>query len=161
MRIARSRPGDAAALTRMAHEAKRHWGYPETWIARWKDVLTLTPEYIRANPTYCAIEAGAIVGFCALRLRGAEALVDHLWVAPASMGRGVGRSLFRRCEETAMEAGASILKIESDPNAEGFYRAMGASTVGRNPAPMDGRERFLPLLEKSLAPIDPRPAGPQ
>lgn len=150
MRIERSKPGDAQALTAVAFGAKRSWGYPESWIEAWRPVLTLTPEYIRANPTYCAVEAGGIVGFFALRLGGAEATLDHLWVAPAAEGRGVGRSLFRHCEETARQAGARLLRIESDPHAEGFYHAMGAVTVGRGPAAMDGGERFLPLLERRL-----------
>jgi len=150
MRIVRSRSEDAAALTRIAFAAKRRWGYPESWVQRWKDVLTVTPEYVRENPTYCAIRGGEIVGFCALRLNGAEASVDHLWVLPAETGKGVGTALFRRCEGRARQAGASRLKVESDPNAEGFYLAMGAVPVGRQPASMDGAARYLPLLEKSL-----------
>jgi GNAT superfamily N-acetyltransferase len=151
MLIARSRPEDAAALTRIALEAKRRWGYPEGWIERWAPVLTLTPDFIRSHPTYSAIVGDDIAGFCALRLCGAEACLEHLWVAPASAGKGIGRSLFLHCEEKAREAGSKLLRIESDPNAEGFYHAMGARTVGREPASMDGRERFLPLLEKRLA----------
>lgn len=151
MRIERSRPGDAQALTAVAFEAKRRWGYPESWIEAWRPVLTLTPEYIGANPTYCAFEGREIVGFFALRLGGAEATLDHLWVSAAAEGGGVGRSLFRHCEEVAREAGARLLRVESDPHAEGFYHAMGAVTVGREPASMDGEERFLPLLEKRLA----------
>jgi GNAT superfamily N-acetyltransferase len=150
MRIESSRPADAQALTAVAFAAKRRWGYPEGWIEAWSPVLTLTPEYIRANPTYSAVEGREIVGFCALRLDGAEAILDHLWVAPAAAGRGVGRSLFRHCEGRAREAGALLLRVESDPHAEGFYHAMGAVTVGRVPATMDGEERFLPLLEKRL-----------
>jgi len=150
MRIEASRPADAPALTRIAHEAKRHWGYPERWIRRWRAQLTVTAAYVRANPTYGAVEGREIVGFCALRLDGDRAHVDHLWVIPAAMGRGVGRRLFRRCEERAARAGASRLCIESDPNAEGFYLAMGAAAAGRKAAPMDGRRRYLPLLEKRL-----------
>ncbi|HXQ79823.1 MAG TPA: GNAT family N-acetyltransferase [Opitutaceae bacterium] len=151
VRIERSRPEDAPELTRIAFGAKRHWGYPESWIQRWRDVLTVTPEFVRENPTYCAIKGGKMIGFCALRLGGDEATVDHLWVLPAAAGEGVGASLYLRCEERAREAGASRLKVESDPHAEGFYQKMGAVAVGRRPAPMDCAERFLPLLEKTLA----------
>jgi|SRR5271165_51557 len=150
-RIVAAGPGDARELTAIAHEAKRHWGYPGRWIVRWKGALTVTPGFILANPTFCAVLGGRIVGFCALKLGGATASVEHLWVRPGAMGRGIGRSLFRRCEAGARDAGAALLSIESDPHAEGFYNAMGAVTVGRRPAPMDGAERFLALLEKRLA----------
>ena len=54
----------------------------------------------------------------------------HLWVLPEAMGRGVGRSLFRHALERARILGFRELEIESDPNAEGFYRRIGAHRVG-------------------------------
>jgi GNAT superfamily N-acetyltransferase len=150
MRISRARPGDSAALTEIAFRAKRHWGYPEGWIRRWKRVLTLTPAYIRSNPTYAARAGATIVGFASLQRSGDVATLEHLWVSPAHFGGGVGRLLFRRCEKEARKMGAAVLQVESDPNAEGFYHAMGAVTVGRRAASLDGEKRYLPLLEKSL-----------
>jgi len=150
VQISRAQPGDAEALTAIAFSAKRHWGYPERWIQRWRDQLTLTPDYVRAHPTFVARRGTEFVGFCAIRLGGAAAAVDHLWVVPEEMGRGVGKSLFAHCEGAARECGAILLTVESDPNAERFYLSMGAEAVGRKPAFMDGRERYLPLLEKSL-----------
>ena len=76
--------------------------------------------------------------------------MEHLWVRSMEQGRGVGRMLFRHGEMIAKRDGAAILRIESDPNAEGFYLAMGATAVGRTPAPVEGVERYLPLMEKSL-----------
>ena len=150
MRIVRSSPGDAAALTAIAFEAKRQWGYPEAWIRAWAGTLTIAPGYVASNPTFSALEGGAAAGFCALRMGAGEARVDHLWVRPAHWRRGIGRALFRHAESVARAAGAQVLVVESDPNAEGFYLAMGAARVGRVPAHMEGVERFLPLLEKGL-----------
>jgi GNAT superfamily N-acetyltransferase len=151
MRIARARPGDPAALTRIAFGAERHWGYPEGWIRRWTDLLTLTPEYVRANPTFAARKGTGIAGFGSLKIRGGEARLDHPWVVPGVMGMGVGTALFRHCGSVARRRGASRLRVEADPNAEGFCHLMGASSVGRRRAPVAGRERFLPLLGKSLS----------
>jgi hypothetical protein len=39
MQIVRAKPEDAAALTQIAHAAKRHWDYPERWIEAWRDIL--------------------------------------------------------------------------------------------------------------------------
>lgn len=150
MRIVRSRPEDAATLTAIAFEAKRAWGYPERWIQGWAPTLTISPGYISSFPTFSAVVEMDISGFCALRTSGAEATIDHLWVLPASWRKGVGRALFRHAEAVARTAGATVLVMESDPNAEGFYLAMGAVRVGRVPAPMEGVERFLPLMEKNL-----------
>ncbi len=151
MRIVRSRTQDSEVLSSIAFEAKRQWGYPEPWIQKWASTLTITPAFIAEHPTFSAVEGPDVVGFCSLRMGLGEARIDHLWVRPASWGKGVGRALFRHAEAVARAAGAGVLVIESDPNAEGFYLAMGAARVGRVPAPMDGVERFLPQMEKGLA----------
>jgi len=44
LHIRRAVPAEAGLLTEIAHAAKRHWGYPENWIRRWKSDLTITPE---------------------------------------------------------------------------------------------------------------------
>ena len=54
LRIRRAAPEDAASLTQIAHEAKRHWGYPEHWIKHWQDDLTISPDFIVANQVFVA-----------------------------------------------------------------------------------------------------------
>jgi GNAT superfamily N-acetyltransferase len=143
-------PNEALTLTAIAFAAKRHWGYPEAWIDRWRDVLTITPAYVADHACFVAREDGTIVGFVALRAEGADRWIDHLWVLPGAMGHGIGRQLFSRALDEASRAGAARVLVESDPHAEGFYFRMGARTLERLPAPIDGIERLLPVMEKSL-----------
>lgn len=150
MRIVSACPEDADALSRIAVAAKRHWGYPENWIQRWRGALTLTPDYVATNPTFVAVVANERAGFYALQIRGSDALLDHLWVLPAAMGKGLGRALFAHAERIARQAGATRMSIVGDPHAEGFYLRMGAVVHGREAAPMDGEERYLPLFAKAL-----------
>ena len=150
MNVQRATPEDADALTAIAFAAKRHWGYPEDWIQRWKEALTITPEFVRFHPTYVAIEDQRIVGFCAFQLRSDAAFLEHLWVEPGSIGRGVGRALFDCVEQLARNGGAGRIEIESDPNAKGFYEQMGATVYGAESAAMEDYPRFLPLLRKTL-----------
>ncbi|HEX6373962.1 MAG TPA: GNAT family N-acetyltransferase [Longimicrobium sp.] len=143
---------DAAALTAIAHAAKRHWGYPEAWIARWRDALTLTPAYIADHAVFVAAEAEVDRprGFYALEMREADAVLDHLWVAPEWMGRGLGRDLLAHAMRTARDLGAARLEIDSDPHAEEFYRRMGAVRVGDVQADVDEVRRVLPWMEIRL-----------
>src|ERR1700677_3269822 len=116
MKVIKARPEYATELSSIARAAKGHWGYPESWLNRWSDVLTITPGYISSNPTICAIADGHIVGFCALILRHDEAQLDHLWVLPSAFGIGAGRALFEFAENVARTSHASILRVESDPH---------------------------------------------
>ena len=147
METVRARPEDAEMLTAIAHAAKRHWGYPERWIEAWRDILTMRPEFIAANVAYCAVEDGRAVGFYLLTNESDGIHLDHLWILPAAMHRGIGRSLFEHAVAQTRNLGFRAIKIEADPNAEGFYRRMGARRVGGNITEIDGQPRKLPLLE--------------
>jgi GNAT superfamily N-acetyltransferase len=148
--IQRALQGDASILTRIAFAAKAHWGYPERWMERWREDLTITPEYVHQNEVHVAIAEGGPAGFYALVGEGRRVELEHLWVLPERMGEGVGRALFEHALRTAASLGAGVVGIEADPNAEGFYKRMGASHVGEIVYEIDGRERVLPLLAMYL-----------
>ena len=150
MTIRAARPDEAPLLTAIALEAKRHWGYSEHWMQKWTETLTITSEYIGRHSVQVAELENRIVGFNGLQVVNDTAVLDHLWVLPEMMGHSIGRALFLQAEDAARTAAAKLLKITADPHAEEFYRKMGAVTVGREPASLDGQERFLPLMEKPL-----------
>lgn len=146
MQILRAIPDHAATLTAIAFAAKRHWGYPGRWIECWRDALTITPEFIVSHHTYIAVVDRGIAGFYALgRVESGLDLI-HLWVLPDAMGGGIGRALFLHAVEQTRLLGYRALSIESDPNAEGFYRRMGARRVGMTIGEVEGEQRELPVL---------------
>jgi GNAT superfamily N-acetyltransferase len=147
MQIIRAKPEDANALTEIAHAAKRHWGYPERWIAEWRDILTMRPEFIATNISYCAMEEGRPVGFYVLTTEHDGVHLDHLWIIPAAMGRGIGRALFEHAVDQARRSGFDSIRIEADPNAETFYQRMGAKRVGTSVGEVEGEKRELPVME--------------
>jgi GNAT superfamily N-acetyltransferase len=147
MTIVRAKPEDAATLTEIAHAAKRHWGYPENWIAAWREILTMRPEFIAGNTAYCAVEADRAIGFYVLTTEDGGLHLDHLWILPSAMGRGIGRALFQHAATEASRLGSNLIKIEADPNAEGFYKRMGATRVGTSVSEVEGERRELPLME--------------
>lgn len=151
MTIVRARAEEADELTEIAHAAKRHWGYPERWIELWKETLTMRPEFIVANISYCAIEHSRPIGFYILTTERDGLHLDHLWVVPAAMGRGVGRALFEHALEQAKRLGHKTVHIESDPNAEGFYQRMGAERVGVNRTLIEDKPRVLPVMKYELS----------
>ena len=133
-------PADADALTDLAHASKAHWGYPRDWIEAWRESLTLTREYVATHRVVIGVErAGAPIGFYALVERANGTLdLDHLFVDPRSIGRGVGRLLFDDAVASARELGYTALEIDSDPFAAGFYGMVGAKLCGVVAAPMPG-----------------------
>ena len=112
-----ARAEDDQVLSALARHAKAHWGYPNRALARWRDDLTVTRASIAARPTVVGEVDGAVVGFFQLCLDGADAALEHLWVLPGQMGRGIGRALLQRALDDTRAAGRARLCIDADPHA--------------------------------------------
>jgi GNAT superfamily N-acetyltransferase len=148
--LRRATAADVSTLTRIAHAAKRHWGYPEQLIELWKDDLTVLPADVDADLVFCAEREGAMAGFYSVSGIGTAACeIEHMWVLPEHIGTGLGRALFEHMVRTLREQGVRTLRIASDPNAVGFYERMGARREGDVPATPEGRT--LPLLVLTIA----------
>jgi GNAT superfamily N-acetyltransferase len=144
--IRRAVPGDADALTGISFAAKRHWNYPERWMDLWREALTITPKFVRENEVFVAVVGEGPAGFYALVGEGRRLDLEHLWVSPDHIGTGLGRILFEHAVGRAAELGAEVVEIEPDPNAEGFYRRMGARRAGENVYEIEGQRRELPVM---------------
>lgn len=137
-------PGDAGALTTIALAAKRYWGYPEEWLRLWQQDLVVTERYIQSNPVYVGQAGDKPVGFVGLDMRPRREEVDHLWVLPQWMGRGIGRRLMQRALAYCGDAGVGSLRVTSDPHATEFYLGLGAVYEGE--VPSSPVPRTIPLL---------------
>ena len=146
IQIRRAEPSEAAALTELAHAAKRHWRYPEDWIEHWKADLTITSDFIASNEVFVAIVGCEIAGCCALVLGDSLAELEHMWIRPKYIGSGVGRALFAHVRKRAAALRLSGLEITADPNAEGFYERMGAVRIGEARSEIKGQPRVLPRM---------------
>ena len=145
-----ARPDEAAALSALAVRAKGHWGYDAAFLDACRADLAVTPDEIAAGTIVVATRDGAPCGFYQLLVAGESAELADLWVDPTAIGGGVGRALWQHAVAAARARGCRELRVQSDPHAEGFYRAMGAERIGTKPSTVfPGKE--LPLLRLALA----------
>jgi GNAT superfamily N-acetyltransferase len=145
--IRRAQPDEAEALTQIALDAKRYWGYPELWIRHWESDLTISPEFIKNNHVYVADVEGELRGFYALCVTDAKAELEHMWVLPAHIGKGLGKELFLDAMNRAAELNVMAVELSADPNAAGFYKRMGAKQVGETVSEVQGVYRKLPRMK--------------
>ena len=116
----------------------------------WSAALTIAPATIEEHTVLVAELAGVVRGVAVLADRRSHWSLEHLWVDPAMQRQGIGRALFASVVREAARRRAGVLRVESDPQAVGFYERMGARRSGTVPAPVLDTPRELPVLELDI-----------
>ena len=148
--IRRARSDEAALLSALAIRSKSFWGYSPDQMAVFAKELTLSADRIAEIETLVLERDSRVVGFYTLvpRSDAASVELEHLFVDVGHLRCGHGSMLFEHAKRRARELGFKHLLIQSDPHAEGFYRARGAEVLRRIPTSIP--ERSLPLMDLAL-----------
>ncbi len=141
--------------------SKAHWGYSKSFLAACADELHLAPAAIESGLAWrVAVEDGHVVGLYGLERCDRDRVeLAALFVEPGRIGSGIGRHLVADAVRVAGRLGYEHIIIQGDPNAEGFYLAMGATQTGyRESGSIPGRS--LPLFEIRVGPERAGPGDP-
>jgi ribosomal protein S18 acetylase RimI-like enzyme len=145
-----ARPEQANQLTQIALAAKAHWGYPRRWMEIWAPQLTFGPQYFVEKEGWVAVSNESPIGFYTVEEKDSVAWLENLWVLPEYIGKGIGKALFLHAVELSRQRGYTVLQLEADPNARGFYEKMGMRKIGERTSRVDGEPRVLPIMELRL-----------
>jgi len=127
----RATPDDAADVARLLHDFNTEFGEPTPGVA----ILAERAERMLAAGELTVLLAGeGPDGIAQLRLAPSiwsdapGAYLEELYVAPARRGRGMGRALLNAAMDTAREAGADHIDLntaETDTAARALYESAG------------------------------------
>lgn len=156
--IRRAAVCERAALGAVAFAAKAYWNYDDAFMESIRDYLIPPAPYVERDPVFAAVaDDGTILGFYGFTKRaGGVDFLEDLYVGPTHIGTGVGRALWAHAVATARSLGYREFFIESDPNAEPFYRSRGAVRVGDYVSEATGRALPLMRYEIAFMPEPPR-----
>jgi GNAT superfamily N-acetyltransferase len=129
-----ARATEADVLTDLALRSKGHWGYDADFVEACRDELTVAAHEVARRRATVADRDGHILGFTTLEGEPPTGVLGMMFVEPQAIGQGIGRLLFERTIAAGRDLGFTQLTIDADPNAEPFYRAMGAVRVGSVPS---------------------------
>ena len=150
-RIRRAAIEEAEALTALTHRAKAAWGYDEAFMTAARQTLKIEPATIAEGLVWVAEgQRRRPIGVAALKRTDDPEVIelDALFVEPDVQRSGAGEALMARVSDIARSLGASVLRIEADPNATAFYERQGAVRIGKTETGVSGRK--LPVYELKL-----------
>lgn len=143
--LRRARPDEAGTLSDLALAAKGFWGYDQAFLESCRAELAFSPDDVVRRHIVVADLGGLVVGFYSVDGEPPVGELGNMWVRPSEIGTGLGRVMWQDAMIAAAAAGFKYLEISADPNAEGFYRKMGAERIGETPSgSVPGR--MLPLM---------------
>ena len=135
---------DLPVLNTISVASKSYWKYPKEWITAWQKDLTITELDLKEMLVKVAEINCRIVGFGAIKESKHVYEIMHLWVSPDLIKQGIGKILLQSLINSTKSK--KPIKVESDPNAYGFYTKMGFHVIGEIQSYPSNR--FLPLLIK-------------
>lgn len=144
-----ARKEEALFLTELAARSKAHWPYDQEYLFEAARVTQVRAEDLENGVFRVAEMSKKVVGFYGLAIVKKEKMLDHLWIEPEFIGKGLGRALFLDAVNETKKLAWSSFTIAADPYAEGFYLKQGAVRIGER----ESKVRpgfFLPLLKFSI-----------
>lgn len=145
-----ARAGEAKSLTALCLRSKAHWGYDADFMRLCMPSLTVKEESIAEGRVLVAIDAdGRTIGTVSVGRDGDDAELALMFVDPAAIGGGTGRTLFEAAVTLARGLGYRRMTILADVNAAPFYERMRARFLRNEPSDaIPGR--VLPFYEYDL-----------
>lgn len=145
-----ARAGEAKSLTALCLRSKAHWGYDADFMRLCVPSLTVKEESIAEGRVLVAIDAdGRTIGTVSVGRDGDDAELALMFVDPAAIGGGTGRTLFEAAVTLARGLRYRRMTILADVNAAPFYERMGARFLRNEPSDaIPGR--VLPFYEYDL-----------
>jgi len=145
----RASESDYYELTELTKKSKAYWGYSLNQIKEWNEVLTITEKYISRNYVYKLVLKDQMVGYYSyFNVNDKKVKLDNLFVLPKFIGNKYGDYLMKNFMSRVSENGFKIVTLDSDPNAENFYKKFGFKVVGKLKSSI--KNRFLPIMEKEI-----------
>lgn len=141
----------APALHALSVRSKAHWGYDDAFMRLATPALAVSASRFGEGRVHAASIGRDLAGVMVIAPPDPQGIaeLEHLFVEPSCMSRGVGRLLLRHAVAIARSDGARRIGILSDPQARSFYERHGARWIADLPSDaIPGR--MLPRLEIAL-----------
>ncbi len=149
MNIQKAKIEDHIRLTEITKKSKAYWGYSEEQMEKWSNNLTVTADYIETNSVFNLVDEDQIVGYYSyLKKEDNQVKLDNLFILPEYIGKGFGSFMMNDFLERMRNEKCQKIILDSEPNAEQFYKKIGFVKIGEFETSI--KNRFMPIMEMNL-----------
>ncbi|SFI11333.1 GNAT family N-acetyltransferase [Halpernia frigidisoli] len=149
MIIEKANPEDAKILTEITFDGKAFWGFSKAELSEWTELLTISPDYITENCVYKLILNSEIAGYYSyIMINESEIKLDNLFLFQKYIGKGFGKLMMEDFLKKAKNLKQKIIILDSEPNAENFYKKFGFITFDKKESVI--KNRFLAKMKLIL-----------
>jgi len=153
MKIRLARNGDYAAIARLHRATIKHVNsrdYPEDVISVWSGRSNANRFRNSASKVkICgALDGEKIIGFCDHELDRCE--IGGLYVHKDFQGKGIGKKLMKKAEDSMKKTGGKKIRIMSTISAKSFYLKMGYKVIRKSFHRINDKRVEVYIMEKIL-----------
>ncbi|MBK9565172.1 MAG: GNAT family N-acetyltransferase [Saprospiraceae bacterium] len=149
MDILKAEPNDNELLTTITKMSKAYWGFSDEILQEWEHLLTITKDYIEKNKVYKLLQNDQIIGYYSYFSTDENTIkLDNIFILPEFIGKGFGKILMNDFLKNIKQLGINKVTLDSEPNAEKFYKTFGFETIGQLESSI--KDRYLPIMELQI-----------
>ena len=149
MDILKAEPNDNELLTTITKMSKAYWGFSDEILQEWEHLLTITKDYIEKNKVYKLLQNDQIIGYYSYFSTDKNTIkLDNIFILPEFIGKGFGKILMNDFLKNIKQLGINKVTLDSEPNAEKFYKTFGFETIGQLESSI--KDRYLPIMELQI-----------
>ena len=152
MNIRRAKLSEADFLSDLSMLSKQSNGYGEDFMEMCRDELRVTQERLEKGEYWVAeTESEEICGCVCLCVESDDQSgeVHAFFIHPDWQRRGLGKKLWNKILERAIDQNLKLLHLDADPFAVAFYELLGFKTVRETPSGSIA-DRTIPYMELHL-----------
>ena len=130
--------------------SKAHWAYDQAFMDAFMHKYSIDENYLDHHDVTLLCKEGDLIGYFSFTFHEDHTLeLDHFFLHPSYIGKGLGKRLWKECCLVAIKLGATEFTLWSDPEAEPFYAKMGCEKIGVKQSPFMP-DRYPPIMRYKL-----------
>jgi GNAT superfamily N-acetyltransferase len=135
--VRKAATGDLEKLNELAVRSEAYWGFDESHMRAFKRNCAVKENHLKTGYVFVIERDAEILGFYHLAGKESGFELEHFYVDPPHIGKGLGRMLWRHLRSFCFHRKVREVTIVCSEFVKDFYFKMGAAYLGKVESTVD------------------------